>query len=438
MNVKTKKLLFLPPLITKLNGSISRPALLNYVAVQDLNGIEDALGYIDGYWPQLLRENKQDEGSLIGMPNPYMVPSADDNGHFEFAEQYYWDTYFTALGMTDPKYESLVTGMLDNLVYLFKRFGSIPNANRMYFTSRSHPPLLTSIIFLVYENYHKSDEWLAEYIEVAKQEYHQVWLSTKHPYWHNVHHGLSRYYDINVLHDLAEAESGWDMTPRFQRKCLDYLPIDLNALLYKYECDFARAAEIAGDPGQKSYWLDQAARRQASVSDLMWGKVRGFFFDYNYQKQELGSIWSLAAYFTLWSGMATTEQAAALVKNLKRFEKPGGLTTTTKPLIDMTMFGSLKTQWAYPNGWAPLHLIVAEGLNRYGYKAEATKVAKTWLTTCLSWYQKNHQFIEKYNVVNLGKEPLGGVYPTQNGFGWTNGVFVYLTNRLADYQMTSS
>ena len=126
---------------------------------------------------------------------------------------------------------------------------------------------------------------------IAKDEYQKVWMNQTHPKLHNVYKGLSRYYDINVLHDLAEAESGCDMTPRFERKCLDFLPVDLNALLYKYETDFARADEILGDSKSANYWLARAEERRQTVSNLMWGKLRGFFFDYNYQRGVLGDIW---------------------------------------------------------------------------------------------------------------------------------------------------
>ena len=388
--------------------------------------LKKALSYIDGYWPEVTRSQKSDKDTLIKLPHPYVVPTANKEVDFRFDEEYYWDSFFIAVGLNEAKHQSLVEGMLDNLIYLLKRFGMVPTANRMYFTSRTQPPFLTSFIFLVYERYGKSSKWLGEHIEAAKDEYHRVWMYDKHPRWHLVHRGLSRYYDVNMLHDLAEAASGWDMTPRFERKCLDYLPIDLNCLLYKYEMDFARAADILGDPSEANAWRSKAAQRREAVNELMWAKVRGFFFDYNYQKKEKGTVWSLAAYYAMWSGLASHEQAARLVSALSNFEKAGGLVATTRPLIDMTMFGSLKTQWAYPNGWAPLHYLVCGGLERYGYNTEAEKTARKWLKTNLDWFEKKGEFIEKYNMVNPRKMPIAGVYPTQSGFGWTNAIFRYL------------
>ena len=387
--------------------------------------VEDALGFIESYWPKLTRNPVTTNTTLVKLPNPYVVPSAG-NDHFAFQEQYYWDSYFSAIGIRDEK---LVTGMLENLIYLFEKFGLIPNANRYYFTSRSQPPILTTFIFHVYDTYNKSDHWLQKNMEVAMREYHEVWLSHEHPHDRAVYMGLSRYYDINYLHDLAEAESGWDMTPRFKRQCLDYLPIDLNCLLYKYESDFARAAEIAGKESEARVWHYAAHERQKAVTKLMWSKRSNFFFDYNYHEQKRGSVWSLAAYYAMWSGLATHEQARKMVKNLDKFDKKGGLTATAGLFMYPSLFGSTKTQWAHPNGWAPLQYFTVEGLERYGYSDEAERQAKKWLKTCNDWYLHRDEFLEKYNVVNPKLPPVEGVYPSQTGFGWTNGVFVALAEK---------
>ncbi len=387
--------------------------------------VEPAMQYIHRYWHTLKRKTTPTNSTLIGLPHAFVVPSVGDDS-FVFEEQYYWDSYFIALGLNDEK---LVTGMLDNLIFMFEEFGLIPNANRYYFMSRSQPPILTTFIFHVYEKYNKSEKWLRKYIEVAKQEYHHVWMSKKHPYDHLVRDGLSRYYDINYLHDLAEAESGWDMTPRFKRQCLDYLPIDLNCLLYKYEKDFERAARIIGTPSEADVWQFAAEERRKAVNNLMWHKRKAFYFDYNFQDKTQGSVWSLAGYYALWSGLATEHEAKKLVKNLWRFERKGGLTTTAGTFMYTDLFGSRRTQWAYPNGWAPLHFIAIEGLEKYGYTEEAHRLTHKWLKTCNDWFINKGEFLEKYNVVNPKDEPARGLYPSQTGFAWTNAVFVYLVEK---------
>lgn len=417
-------------LATKTAGAAKRAgkravSLFNLERTPKLDpaAVQAARDYVRAYWHQLERYHPKDDDSLFGLPNPYLVPSFDETARFDYNELYYWDSYFMIQGLLDAEHEDLVRGILENFIILFKRLGMIPNASRTYLTGRSQPPFLTSLIFDIYETYDVSDKWLAERIAVAKQEYNTVWMGTKKPNVRLVHEGLSRYYDINYLNDLAEAESGWDMTPRFYRKALSFLPVDLNSLLYKYETDFERAAIIAGDQAEAKKWRDAAEQRKNAMNHLMWDRLRGLYYDYDFKKKKRGSISSLAAYFAMWAGIASEEQAVLMVRAMHRFEHKGGLSTTDDRPLSYQMPGSTPVQWAYPNGWAPLQLITVLALERYGYHADAKRLAFKWLKTNLDWFTKNGVFLEKYNVVEPDRPPLKGVYPSQTGFGWTNAVF---------------
>jgi alpha,alpha-trehalase len=266
-------------------------------------------------------------------------------------------------------------------------------------------------------------KWLKRQMAVAKEEYAIVWMGTRKPNARQVFDGLSRYYDFNYLHDIAEAESGWDMTPRFNRKALNYLPVDLNSLLYKYECDFAYAARILDHEDEAKKWEHAAQTRRVTMNKLMWSELKGMYYDYNFVKESRGGVNSLAAFYPLWAGLADERQAAKLVSSLKRFERKGGLVTTDATQVGALVPGAMPVQWAYPNGWAPLHFIVVKGLQRYGYHEDARRIAMKWLKTNLDWYNQHHVFLEKYNVVQPDKPPAKGVYPSQTGFGWTNAVF---------------
>jgi alpha,alpha-trehalase len=397
--------------------------------------VREAREYIAKYWSKVERFHPEDDESLIGLPHKYLVPSFVENTAFDFNELYYWDSYFMVQSLLDEDHKDLVMGILDNLIYLFNRFKVIPNASRTYLMGRSQPPLLTSFIFDVYSAYNPGPDWLKEHIEVAKQEYEIVWMGEKKPNVRQVYKGLSRYYDTNYLHDLAEAESAWDMTPRFSRHALNYLPIDLNSLLYKYEMDFARTAKILSNKREAAKWEDKAKLRKAKIDELMWDKTKGLYFDYNYVKERRGGVWSLAGYYPLWSGMANDHQAASLVKSLRRFEHKGGLATTDALPVGQFVLGSMPTQWAYPNGWAPLHYLIIKGLERYGFHKDARRIAMKWLKTNLSWFNDNHIFLEKYNVVAPDKPPIKGVYPSQEGFGWTNAIFERLCQEYVDRKL---
>lgn len=397
-----------------------------------LKDVQAARQYIAGYWEKLKRYHPKDDDTLIGLPKPYLVPAYEEGHEFDFNELYYWDSYFMVQGMLDEQHKELVLGILEDLLFMANRFGIIPNASRTYLMGRSQPPVLTSFIFDVYDAYRMDKTWLKDAITTAQNEYRIVWMGTSKPNARQVYKGLSRYYDINYLNELAETESGWDMTPRFNRRCLDYLPVDLNALLYKYETDFARASDILGDEVVARQWRAKATLRQRSMQELMWDKLRDFYYDYNYVKERRGTVSSLAGFYPMWAGMVENQQARQLVRALKRFEYRGGLATTDNQPLNRLMPGAMPTQWAHPNGWAPLHFIVVKGLQRYGYHTEARRIALKWIKTNLDWFNEHGVFLEKYNVVQPDKPPAKGVYPSQTGFGWTNAVFERFAHEFLD------
>jgi alpha,alpha-trehalase len=397
--------------------------------------VQIARDYIKAHWTSLERFNpKTGDSSLVSLPKPYLVPAYEQSHSFDFNELYYWDSYFMLQGLLDKDHKELVMGILEDLISLFKRYHVIPNASRTYLTGHSQPPLLTSFIFDIYDAYKLDDDWLKNKIEIAKEEYHTVWMGTKKPNERLVYEGLSRYYDINHIDDLAEAESGWDMTPRFSRRALNYLPVDLNSLLYKYESDFARAAEILGDKKENKLWKTAMEKRAQTIHRLMWDRINNLYFDYNYTKKKRSHVASLASFYPLWCGMASEPQAKKLAKSLARFEYRGGLATTDTATMNRFMPYSIAMQWAYPNGWAPLHFITVKGLQKYGYNDQAKKIAMKWLKTNLDWFNAHGVFLEKYNVVSPKEPPANGLYPSQTGFGWTNAVFENFCQEFIDKQ----
>lgn len=397
--------------------------------------VKEAREYINQFWPKLTRFHPKDDGGLLGLPKPYLVPAHEEGHEFDFNELYYWDSYFMIQGLLNQDNRELIIGILDDLMSLFERFKIIPNASRTYLTGRSQPPFLTSFIWDLFQTYNLDKKWLERVMKVAEDEYKTVWMGTTKPNARLVYKGLSRYYDINYINELAQAESGWDMSPRFGRHALEYLPVDLNALLYKYEIDFGRTARVLGDKRKAAEWETTARHRKQTMNELMWDKGRGLYYDYNYTKEKKGNVSSLASYYAMWSGLADEEQAKQMVSSLKRFENKGGLATTDSLPIGQYVLGAIPTQWAYPNGWAPLHFLVIYGLQKYGYTNDALRISNKWLKTNLSWFEKHHVFIEKYNVVQPDKPPIKGLYPSQTGFGWTNSVFERLCKDFVDVKV---
>jgi len=376
-----------------------------------------ALAYINNYWPHIIRHHPEDEKTLIGLPYPYAVPS--DGSMFQ--EMYYWDSYFMALGLVGTPHEAVIIDMAENLAYLFTRFGVIPNASRYYFLSRSQPPLFTQLIWLAYavkqqRGDHDTAAFLARMMALAAEEHQTVWLGTAQPHYRQVHAGLSRYFDINFLDVLASCESGWDHSTRCDDRWLEHLPVDLNAILYQREQDFARAAATLGQATQVAVWQDRAQQRAEAMHRLMWDEAAGCFFDYDYVNERRTPHPSLAGFYPLWAGLATVAQAERIVQEwLPRFEFAGGLVTTLESRPGR--------QWAYPNGWAPLQWLVVAGLDRYGYQTDAVRIREKWCANCARVFAATGAMWEKYNVVDLEGAGEQGLYGHVKGFGWSNAVF---------------
>lgn len=387
------------------------------VSEKDLNSV---LKYIENYWPKLVRTHKTDVRSLIGLPNPYIVPTDGD----AFQEQYYWDSYPIVRALiSHPKYSKVAIGMVDNLLYLVKRFGIIPNASRYYFLSRSQPPVLSSMVFLVYEKT-KDKKWLAAAIKLVEEEYQDVWMGKVHlRNFRRVHKGLSRYYDLNALNVLAEAESGWDMTARFMGKCLDILPVDLNCLLYQYEVDLVRVYEILGNSSKVKKYKELKCKRVRSINQLMWDEKAGYFFDYDWVGRKISHLITVAGVFPLSVGLASKSQAERVVGVVeKTLQKNYGVVQSVRFAQNF--------QWDWPNGWAPMQLRVVEGLANYGYDHLAERIIYKWLYCNVKVFKETGFLWEKYEVVH-GRVGVPDRYPTQPGFGWTNAVFLIFCEMLS-------
>jgi alpha,alpha-trehalase len=131
---------------------------------------------------------------LLYLPNKYVVPGG------RFNEMYGWDSYFILLGLLQDGRVDLARGMVENFFFEIEHYGSILNANRTYYLTRSQPPFLSSMVRDVYEaqlssnpgNRKQADAWIARAYGYAVQD-HNLWLSNFHRAGDT---GLARYFDL--------------------------------------------------------------------------------------------------------------------------------------------------------------------------------------------------------------------------------------------------
>ena len=411
----------------------------------------DIVAHINALWPVLTREAGADEGaagSLLPLPEQYVVPGG------RFREVYYWDSYFTLLGLIEADRTDLAGNMVNNFAYLLRTYGHIPNGNRTYYLTRSQPPFFSLMVEAL------AGEWGGETYLSYEQELlieYEFWMkgarevSAENPAVDHVVRMpdgslLNRYYDAgdrpraesyreDVLtiresgrdsqtvarHLRSGAESGWDYSARWFADgrnlhtiiTTDIVPPDLNSLLWHLESLLAR--EASTEEAQRRF-AAAADARKAAINNYLYDEETGYYQDLNWTTGEFTGYLTLAGVYPLFVGLANDRRAASVGEVIaERFLAPGGVRTS---LVDTGQ------QWDAPNGWAPLQWMTYRGLKNYNENSVAADLRKRWLANNERVYGNVTKMVEKYNVENLGLEAGGGEYPVQDGFGWSNGVYL--------------
>lgn len=409
--------------------------------------------YIHDMWTVLLRQPDAAErySSLLALPVPYIVPGG------RFSEIYYWDTYFTMLGLEQDGQDALARDMVHNIASLIRRYGHMPNGNRSYYLSRSQPPFFSCMVDLlaakegssVYQTYlsvmrAEYDYWMAgaDTLKPGQAAAHVVkladgtvlnrfWSSADTPrdesFREDIETAKTSHEKPSVLwrNLRAGAESGWDYSSRWfaDGKTLatidttDLLPVDLNAEMFHLESDLAYAYKLAGNKAEAESFASRAAKRQAAIQALMWDQKAGDFTDYNWKTRQLTHLVSAATVVPLFFHVATTQEGQSVAKVVQaKLLAPGGMLTT---------LNQTGQQWDAPNGWAPLQWMAVQGFRAYGAKDLAQTIATRWETRVNEGFARDGVLVEKYNVAAAAGSSAsghGGEYALQVGFGWTNGV----------------
>lgn len=418
---------------------------------------QDVREHIDRLWDVLTREPgpQPQFSSRLPLPQRYVVPGG------RFAEIYYWDSYFTMLGLEQSGRSDLATAMIDNFAHLIDQHGHVPNGNRTYYLSRSQPPFFAAMVEL--EAARTGPAAYARRLPQLRRE-HAFWMEGAQALRPGEAHRrvvrlaggeiLNRYWDDRdtpreesyaedvatarasgrpaaevYRHLRAAAESGWDFSSRWFADgrtlatihTTDIVPVDLNSLLYRLERTIARACELARQAECFRDMSAQADARRRAIQQYLWSDDSGAFTDYDWRARARIERVSAATVYPLYFEVAGEEQARTIARTVRqRLLQPHGLEASTV---------ATGQQWDAPNGWAPLQWLAIGGLRRYGEDALARTIAQRWVEKNLEVFSATGKLVEKYDVVAAGPGG-GGEYPLQDGFGWTNGV---LRRLLADY-----
>lgn len=406
--------------------------------------------HIEQLWDRLTRSTPTAPpySSLLPLPEPYVVPGG------RFREIYYWDSYFTMLGLLTDQRQDLVSDMVKDFAYLIDRYGHIPNGTRSYYLSRSQPPFFFAMVGLLSPN----DPAAAyqRYLPQLKREY-AFWMqgaaqlkpgmvqrrvvalddgAVLNRYWDDQDTPRDESYREDtalaaksgreprqLYRDLrAAAESGWDFSSRWLAdghtlgsiQTTRLIPVDLNSLLFGLESAIRDGCARAGDERCTQEFTQHAQRRRQAMQRYLWDSAMGAYLDYDFTRSRRVSRLSAATLYPLFVALPDASQAQTVAVTASRsLLAPGGLVTT--PL-------STGEQWDAPNGWAPLQWIAVSGLRRYAQPRLAEAIACRWLVNVSGAYAVQDKLVEKYDVEQPGRSGGGGEYPTQDGFGWTNGV----------------
>ena len=417
--------------------------------------------YISATWDILKRQpdDVSPYSSLLPLPYPYVVPGG------RFTEIYYWDSYFSMLGLEQDGRDELAHDMIRNMASLIDRYGHVPNGNRTYYLSRSEPPFFACMIDLIAA--HDGQQAYLTYLPELQREY-DYWmegaagLAPGHAYRHLVRLDdgvlLNRYWDdrdtprdesyrqdvatagsatrpaAQVYRELrAGGETGWDFSSRWLAdgihlntiRTTEMLPVDLNSLVAHMEQTLSLAYGLRGDGVRARMYRTRVLARTKAIQRLMWQPGLAAFTDYVWTEHKPGRIVSAATVLPLFFQFVSDDQARAVAATIRaRLLGPGGMATTA---IDTGQ------QWDSPNGWAPMQWMAVVGLRGYGQDDLAQTIAQRWIERELAAYAKSGVLLEKYDVEMSGNAVAagaaggyGGEYPLQVGFGWTNGVLAGL------------
>lgn len=387
---------------------------------------KDLNKYIQENWTKTVRADNGGKG--IPLPYPITVPCISER----FTCFFYWDTYFTNLGLMYDNLEQAKNN-IENMRFFVETIGYIPNGNMAVMFNRSQPPLYSHAVYDLY-CYTKDMGILRTHYKSMQREYHWWMANRMTPIGLNQYNAMPTDGEIfefyeelkgrdnfkgiakekeTLLHYFAEAESGWDFSPRFGGKALHFVQVDLNSILYKTECILAECSDLLGLSETEQFLY--ATKKRKTLMDTYMRDENGLYHDYNFVK-ETRSLLVTGASMTPF-GMGVSNDKVAAKVTLEKLEFAYGVS------VGDERSGSQGFQWAFPNMWAPITYWIYMGATLVGLKADAKRIKEKYMQTLERVYEQTGKLWEKYNV--LTGEVSHSEYISPPMMGWTAGVYRY-------------
>jgi alpha,alpha-trehalase len=387
--------------------------------------------------------------SSMALPHPFVIPGG------RFREFYYWDTFWIVEGMITSELCESVKGIIGNMLTMIDEFGFVPNGSRIYYLSRSQPPLLVDMIDRYMDRCIKNMDHKVSFLNTVISQ-----LDREHAFWmthRTVHMPNDPSKRLNVyradqrlprpesfredtmianiykkdlqrailFQDIASAaESGWDFSGRWFEdkqsmatiKTSKIIPIDLNSVLYNNEVKLSRFHGLLSNERRSAEYNKMAKDRLQVMRQTMYNQQNKSWADLDMATGKLVNEQYLSSLSPILFGM--DQQGDLLTHKDLIFKYPGGA------VISETYTGQ---QWDFPNVWAPYqYRLVNYHLNINKDRQAALNIAQRFVTSCYCGYKKYGYIFEKYHGERVGEPGGGGEYVVQEGFGWTNGVLLWL------------
>ncbi|MFT4523499.1 MAG: alpha,alpha-trehalase [Bacteroidia bacterium] len=404
--------------------------------------VKNVLDYIKANWEKSFYYDKPGVATRWGveLPFPYSSPSMKGDGEFTFF--FYWDTYFTNLGLLRNGHRVQAKNNIKNILWLIEEQGYMPNHVGIH--NRSQSPYLQLMVrdfFANLDDPNTEADFFKQCAEGIRKEY-QFWMTSRYSQTglnHFGHHddakGCISFYNRTLIkrlkldpnvsdeekrivggHYMAEAEN-WDFNQRYNGRCMDFNAVDLNALLYGYEM-FLHEAAIKLNWHFKDFYKERAGKRKGLMTELLWNKEKGWFFDYDFVNKRQSEVYAISGLQPMFMGLATDEQAKRILANLPLLERKYGVATTNE------VAGCRDYQWAYPVVWPPMVYLTVKSLDQYGFKVDAKRIAEKYIDLHSKLFEKHGKLFEKTDAET--GELSNADYDAEPMLGWTAGVFVAL------------